>query len=83
MKLVRRTSMLVLLIFAKGLGNSVVGVWGKVNIRCNGTPRRSAQWIWAKDGGFAMIASACLGAVRQKLTMHKWTLRDSSANNRT
>ena len=58
MKFEYRTLMFVRLILANGLGNSVVGVCGKVNIRCRGTPSRSAQCTWAKDAGLAMIASA-------------------------
>lgn len=46
---------------ASGCGNAVVGDQGIVNIRCNGTPNFSAQWIWPKLGGFAMIASAING----------------------
>ena len=39
-----------------------VGVYGKVNMRCNGIPSLSAQCMCAKEGGLAMIASAMNGA---------------------
>jgi hypothetical protein len=34
--------------FAKGWGNAWVGVYGNVNIRCNGMPSLSAHWTTEK-----------------------------------
>jgi hypothetical protein len=38
-------SMFVELTFARGWGNSWVGDQGIVNIKCNGIPSFSAQWM--------------------------------------
>ena len=46
---------------ARGCGNALVGLHGIVNMRCRGTPKVCAQWMWAKLGGFAIIASAMNG----------------------
>lgn len=39
----------------------MVGDQGIVNIKCSGTPSFSAQCMWPKLGGFAMMASAMNG----------------------
>lgn len=39
----------------------MVGDQGIVNIKCNGTPSFSAQCMWPKLGGFAIMASAING----------------------
>lgn len=38
-----------------------MGLQGIVNIKCRGMPKASAQCIWAKLGGLAIIASATNG----------------------
>src|ERR1700744_2872680 len=56
---------------AKGWGNALVVVQGMVNIRWTGIPNACAQWICAKLGGLAMIASATNGSwVSGSSSMH-------------
>lgn len=43
----------------------MVGDQGMVNIKCNGTPSFSAQWMCPKLGGFAMMASAINGLLAE------------------
>lgn len=43
----------------------MVGDQGIVNIKCNGIPSFSAQWMCPKLGGFAMMASAMNGLLAE------------------
>ena len=46
---------------ASGWGKAWVGEYGIVNMIWRGMPSFSAQWIWAKLGGLAMMQSATKG----------------------
>ena len=62
MKLVTLGSVSVTSTFARGCGNCLVAVHGIVNIRWTGIESACAQWMCAKLGGFAIIASATKGS---------------------